>query len=153
MALNASTSTRVVLLRTSVVLAPNGGALKKMRLPFKMGLGSVLGNGNQYMPWIHIEDYLSACAFIIDHDAIEGPVNLVAPEANTNRQFSKQLAKSLGSRLWLTTPAWVLKAMLGERACLLLDSQRVSPEKLLSNGFEFKFSNLTSALADIYKKK
>lgn len=141
--------TRVVLLRTGIVLDARGGALQKMLLPFKMGVGGRLGSGRQYMSWIHYQDQIDAMHFLLTHESVSGAVNLVAPNPVTNREFTRCLAKSLGRPALLPMPAPVLKTLLGESSSLLLDSQRVTPEKLQKNGYRFAFSDLTLAFSDL----
>lgn len=143
--------TRVVLLRTGVVLAADGGALNKMLLPFKCGLGGRIGNGQQFMPWIHIQDHLSAMQFLLENTRIAGPVNLVAPEAERNREFTRALASALHRFALLPVPAFVLNIALGESSALLLDSQKVVPQVLLDAEFTFGFSNLKQTLVNLLK--
>lgn len=145
--------TRVVLLRTGIVLSPNGGALSKMLLPFKCFLGGRIGSGQQYMSWLHHQDCSNALHYLLTEKSLSGAVNLVAPQAVTNRTFTKNLATSLQRFAILPMPKIVLHFLLGESSSLLLDSQRVSPKKLLDSGFNFRFTNLPSALADILRLK
>ncbi len=137
---------RVCLIRTSVVLDTSGGALKKMLLPFKLGLGGHFGSGKQWMPWIHLEDEVEIIVFALNNTGISGPINAVAPEAVTNKQFTQALAKALGRPAILWTPAITLKVLLGEQSHLLLDSTCMHPDKLLTQGFEFSHVSLESAL-------
>jgi uncharacterized protein (TIGR01777 family) len=140
---------RVVLLRTGLVLAAQGGMLKKMRLPFSLGLGSQLGDGSQMMSWIHLHDYLSAVLMLLDCEDCQGPFNMTAPQPASNKQFSRALAHSLGRPLLLRTPEWALKPVLGERSILLFGGQNVLPAKLLGNGFQFRYPTLEGALENI----
>ncbi|SEH71713.1 hypothetical protein SAMN05660691_00975 [Rheinheimera pacifica] len=141
-----SANTRVCLLRTGIVLANEGGALKKMLLPFKLGLGGRIGNGEQYMSWVHLQDMLRLTDFLLQHPTLTGPFNATAPNPVTNAEFSQQLAKVLHRPAILPMPAFVLKLMLGEMADLLLTGQRVIPAKLQHAGFAFKYSQLSDAL-------
>jgi uncharacterized protein len=141
--------TRVVLLRTGIVLAKQGGALAKMLLPFKLCLGGRIGSGQQYMAWIHYRDHISAMHFLLREKTISGPVNLVAPSAEKNREFTQALAKSLRRIAIFPVPRFVLQALLGESSSLLLDSQKVIPQTLSNRGFSFEFSKLKSALIDL----
>ncbi|HEY0924581.1 TIGR01777 family oxidoreductase [Rheinheimera pacifica] len=141
-----SANTRVCLLRTGIVLANEGGALKKMLLPFKLGLGGRIGNGEQYMSWVHLQDMLRLTDFLLQHPTLTGPFNATAPNPVTNAEFSQQLAKVLHRPAILPMPAFVLKLMLGEMADLLLTGQRVIPAKLQHAGFAFKYSQLPDAL-------
>ena len=138
---------RVCLLRTGLVLHADGGMLKKMRRPFKLGLGSRLGNGRQYMSWIHRHDYVEALLFLLHHPECKGAFNLTAPTPVENRAFTDALAQSLHRRAFLATPQSLLKPILGERSLLLFGGQKVLPERLLSEGLYFRFTELANALA------
>jgi len=141
---------RKVYLRTGVVLSPYGGALARILLAFKLGLGAVIGSGKQFMPWISIEDVIEAIGFIIANDKINGPVNLTAPNPVTNYHFSKSLGKILSRPVLFKIPAFVLRGALGEMAdALLLTSSRVIPQKLIDNGYSFKYSTIDEALKAI----
>ncbi len=145
--------TRVALLRTGIVLAPKGGALGKMLLPFKLCLGGRIGSGEQYMSWIHYQDHINAMHYLLNEASVAGPVNLVAPNPQTNSQFTQALAKALGRIAIFPVPKQVMQLLLGESACLLLDSQKVLPNKLLDSGFKFKFEHLAAALNDVVRGK
>jgi len=140
---------RVVLLRTGVVLGRNGGALAQMLPPFKLGAGGPIGNGRQYLPWIHLHDLVSAVAAMIADERYRGPVNGVAPEEATSRAFATALGRALHRPAILPTPAFALRAIFGEAATVLLASQRVAPAVLIGHGFTFAFPTLDAALADI----
>lgn len=140
---------RVCLLRTGLVIGKNGGFLEPMIQSFKFGLGGKLGSGNQWMPWIHIDDYVAMCKALLNNDALEGIFNLTAPNPATNRDFTQALAAQLKRPALLPMPDWVLKLMLGERAELLLGSQRVIPKRLQDAGFQFKYPALDAALANV----
>jgi uncharacterized protein (TIGR01777 family) len=142
--------TRLVMLRTGVVLG-DGGALKKMLLPFKLGLGGILGNGSQYMPWIHIDDMVSIIVESLHNSDINGPVNCVSPVFTTNKKFTKTLGSVLRRPTVFPVPAFILKLIFGEAACVLLDSQKVYPQKLKDRNFVWKFSNLRTALKDLVR--
>ena len=148
-ALQASQKTRVSLLRTGVVLSRDGGALSKMRLPFSLGLGGRIGDGNQYMSWIHINDMVAAILFLLEHKHCEGAYNLTAPTPVTNSEFVKAYAASLGRPAIFPMPALALKLLMGEAADLLITGQRVVPHKLVDAGFKFSFTDIGSAFADI----
>jgi uncharacterized protein (TIGR01777 family) len=137
---------RVCLLRTGLVLHADGGMLKKMQLPFKLGLGSRLGDGRQIMSWIHRHDYLNALLFLLDHPDCRGAFNLTAPMPVSNRAFTAELARSLQRKAFLVTPEWALKPVLGERSLLLFGGQRALPAALLARGFAFRFQTLADAL-------
>jgi len=144
--------TRVVLLRTGIVLSHQGGALSKMLLPFKYCLGGKIAHGDQYMSWIHEIDYINALDFILNDEKLSSAINLVAPNAVTNSVFSQTLAQSLQRPAILPMPKTILQLLLGESSCLLLDSQRVVPQAILNSGFEFHYPRLPSALNAIVKK-
>ncbi len=141
---------RVCYLRTGIVLGSDGGALKSMQIPFKFGLGASLGDGNQWMSWIDIEDVVRSILFIIQNKEISGPVNIVSPNPVTNKEFSKTLANSLNRPLFFSIPKFIIKILLGEMGSeLLLSSQFVVPEKLIKNGYTFKYAHLKDALKAI----
>ncbi|HEX5792300.1 MAG TPA: TIGR01777 family oxidoreductase, partial [Rheinheimera sp.] len=142
----ASPATRVCIMRTGIVLAPDGGALKKMLLPFQLGLGGRMGNGEQYMSWIHIHDMLRLIEFLLLHPTLQGTFNATAPTPVTNAEFSRTLAKVLRRPALVPMPAFLLQLLLGEMACLLLTGQRVIPANLSKAGYEFHFAELEPAL-------
>jgi len=138
---------RTVNLRFGVVLSKKGGALKEMLTPFKMGVGGVLGNGKQYMSWIVLDDAVRAIQFALENDTLAGPVNVVAPQAVTNREYTKTLGKVLGRPTIVRMPAFAARAAFGEMADdLLLASTRMVPERLQQAGFSFNFPDLEPAL-------
>lgn len=138
---------RVVHLRSGMVLSPQGGALAKMLPPFRAGLGGRLGNGRQYMSWISLEDWLEAAAYVLEHPALRGPVNFVAPQPVTNRDFTKTLGRVLGRPTICPVPGFALRLLLGEMADeLLLSSARATPAALLASGFSFRHPELEGAL-------
>ncbi len=143
---------RRVLARTGVVLAREGGALPKMALPFRFGLGAILGSGRQWVPWIHLEDEASALHFVLENESARGAVNFVAPALATQFELAHELAHALHRRLFARVPAWLLRAGLGEMASLVLDSQRVAPLRLLELGFRFRYSRLGAALSDLCRR-
>lgn len=140
-----SEKTRVCVLRTGIVLSRYGGALEKMVPMFKLGLGGPIGNGEQYMSWIHIQDMLNAILHLMTHEECRGVFNLTAPEPVTNAAFAKRLAEKLKKPYKLTMPAFVLKIMMGEMSDLLVHGQRVVPKKLLASGFEFQYNDIVAA--------
>lgn len=140
-------NTRVVNLRSGIVLSKKGGALAKMLTPFKMGLGGRIGSGKQMMSWIDLQDEVNAILFIINNQQLSGPINLVSPNAVTNQNFSMNLAKVLNRPCLMPLPAPVVKlifAQMGEE--LLLSSTNVQPTKLLQAGFKFKYASLEKSL-------
>ena len=138
---------RVCLLRTGVVLAAEGGALEKMRLPFKLGLGGPIGSGEQYMSWIHLDDMVEGICFLMDHSQCSGPFTLTAPQPVPNKAFVSAFANALNRPAFMPMPGFALKVIMGEAADMLLTGQRVIPQKLLDAGFEFKFDSVDKAFA------
>jgi len=144
-ALAAEEVTRVVLLRTGVVLAKGEGALAKMITPYRFGLGGPLGDGNQMMSWIQLEDMVRAIQYLLEHDNLSGPVNMTAPGPVTNEAFSRTLASVLNKPHFMRVPAFVLKLGLGEMSSMLLEGQAVVPDKIRNHGFEFKYPTVREA--------
>ncbi|MDD1748752.1 MAG: TIGR01777 family oxidoreductase [Methanothrix sp.] len=141
---------RVVLPRTGIVLANDGGALQRMLLPFRLFAGGPLGSGRQWFPWIHIDDEVNAMVFALENSGIVGPVNFTAPEAVTMKQFCSALGKAMHRPSWAPVPAFILRTILGEMAdALVLGGQKAVPTKLIGCGFEFKYGRLEKALASI----
>ncbi len=148
----ADKGSRVVNLRFGIVLSPEGGALQKMLLPFKLGLGGTFGSGKQYMSWISLEDVIRAIYHCLTTNAIRGPVNIVAPQPLTNKEFTKTLGRVLHRPTFMTVPESVLQLAVGESANeLLLSSSRVKPEKLMETGFQFRYPELENALKHLLK--
>lgn len=138
---------RTVQTRFGTILGPGGGALEKMLGPFQWGLGGILGSGRQYMSWIHLDDVVSALVFLLGRSDAEGAYNVVAPAAVRNREFTTVLGRVLRRPTVLPAPAFALRLALGEMADeLLLSSTRVHPERLLAQGFRFRFDALEAAL-------
>ncbi len=144
--------TRLVYLRTGIVLDRKGGALAKMLTPFKLCLGGRIADGRQFMSWIHINDMVKAMAFLLNTKNINGAVNMVAPKPVSNQQFTNELASALNRMAILPMPGVVLKLLLGESSALLLGSQRVQPTQLLAASFEYTFPDLKIALSDLLKQ-
>lgn len=144
---------RTVCLRFGVALAPNGGALAKILLPFRLGLGGKFGDGRQYMSWVTQEDLVAAVHHVVYDDSLSGPVNVVAPHPVTNAEFTKTLGKVLNRPTIFGVPSFALKLLLGEMAGpLLLEGQRVEPSKLLASRFEFKYPELEPALKSLLRR-
>ncbi|MFZ1290420.1 MAG: TIGR01777 family oxidoreductase [Melioribacteraceae bacterium] len=144
---------RTVQLRFGVVLSKKGGALEKMIIPIRLGVGSALGNGNQYMPWIHISDVLNIILFCLENKNLKGAYNTVSPMFVTNKEFTKTLAKVLNKQLFLpNVPDFILKLILGEMAEIVLEGSKVSPQKIIEAGYNFKFPNLENALRNLFKE-
>ncbi len=144
-----SEMTRVCILRTGVVLAPQGGALLKMLPPYRLGLGGPLGHGRQYMPWIHMLDMVRGIIYLLETPHAHGEFNLCAPHPVSNKQFSQTLAKTLKRPHLLFTPKWVMSVAMGESSVLLFDSIRAKPKKLTELGFRFSYSRLEPALKNL----
>jgi len=144
---------RVVKIRTAVVLSKNEGALAKMMTPIQFGIGSPLGSGKQYMPWIHIDDICSIYEFALKNPEVEGSYNASAPQHTMNENLTKLIAKVLNKPLFMpNVPSFILKLIFGELADALLEGSRASSEKIEKAGFEFQFSDLKMALEDLLKK-
>lgn len=142
----ASQQTRVCLLRTGIVLSEQGGALAKMLPLFKLGLGGPIGDGQQFMSWIHQEDMVRLIDFLLQSDELSGPFNATAPRPVSNKQFSTLLAERFGKKAPFTVPAFVLRLAFGEMADLLLFGQNVQPRRLMDSGFQFHYPHLKDAL-------
>ena len=144
---------RTCYLRTGIVLGKKGGALAKMLPAFKLGLGGPMGNGKQWMSWIHIDDLTGIILHAINHKDIKGAINGTAPNPVTNKEFTSTLASVLKRPAFLPMPAFVLKLMLGQMAEeLLLSGQRVIPKKILDAGYEFQYAELENALSEVVQK-
>jgi uncharacterized protein len=141
---------RVCRLRIGLVLGRDGGALPAMALAARLGLGAVIGQGGQYVSWIHLRDLGRLILFAIDDARLSGPVNAVAPNPVSQRDFTRALADHWHRPMWFAMPARLLRAMAGEMSDLLLTSQRVVPEVALAHGFHFAHQNLTEAVSDIF---
>ena len=140
---------RVVLIRTGLVLASQGGFLSRLILPFKLALGGPIGKGRQWMPWIHIDDQIALIDFLMHENAATGPYNACAPHPVRNAEFAKALGRVLHRPAFIPVPAFVLRVGLGEMSLLLLGGQRAMPAKLLATGFTFRFTDLRAALNDL----
>jgi uncharacterized protein len=140
---------RVCTLRTGLVVGKNGGFLQRMLLPFKLGLGGRLGEGRQWMSWVHRSDLIRMIEYLLDSPGSSGVYNSTAPHPVTNREFTRTLAKVLKRPALLPVPAPVLKVALGELSVLLLGGQRVVPKRFLEEAFEFEFETLEPALTDV----
>ncbi|HET9697718.1 MAG TPA: TIGR01777 family oxidoreductase [Terriglobales bacterium] len=145
---------RVVLLRIGVVLSMNGGALPQMLPPFRMGLGGKVGSGKQYWPWITLEDIVRVIRFSLITEAVSGPVNVVAPQQTTNKEFTKALGRVLKRPTIFPLPGVAVTLMLGEMGQeALLVSERVEPAKLKNLGFVYRHPQIDEALADVMAKR
>ena len=146
----AAGSTRLVIFRLGLVLGVDGGALGKMNRLFRAGLGGKLGSGMQPVSFIHIRDLIDAIIFAIENGTIAGIVNAVAPSLIDNTEFTKKLAKVFGQPAIFTVPEFALKLVYGEGAQVLLEGQKVLPEKLMAAGFRFQYPTLQNALVNIF---
>lgn len=144
-----SSDVRVCLLRTSPVLSNDGGMLARMLPPFRLGLGARLGNGHQWMGWVHIEDYVAMVLRLLHDGQMRGPYNMAAPQPVTNAEFTASLAAALHRPALFVAPAMLLKLAMGESASLLLEGQRVVPKKMESAGYRFAFPALNDALNNL----
>lgn len=138
--------TRVCIARTGIVLDEDGGALAKMMMPFRLGLGGPIGQGTQFMSWIHIEDMVKALTFMLQNTKCTGPYNLTSPNPNTNGFFSIKLAKRLDRPCVFRVPKVVIKILMGESSDLVLFGQKVIPARLMGAGFTFTYPTLEEAL-------
>jgi uncharacterized protein (TIGR01777 family) len=145
----AQLNVRVCLLRTGLVLSSKGGFLEKMLPPFKLGLGGKLGTGQQFMPWIHINDMVNIIVFLANNDQLKGIFNTCSPNPVNNEVFTQALARQLNRPAFFSVPSFVLNTLLGEMSRLLLTGQRAKPENLTANGFEFIYTDINEALADV----
>jgi uncharacterized protein (TIGR01777 family) len=142
---------RIVKLRTGIVLDEDGGALPQMANPVKWGVGSPLGSGRQWMPWIHWQDVVDLYFYAITNAKLKGVYNMVAPNPVTNKDFTKILARQLHRPLWApNVPAFLLKLLFGEMSIVILGSTKVTCQKIEEAGFKFKYTELAAALKEIY---
>lgn len=141
---------RTVNLRFGIVLMEKGGALEKMAAPFYWNLGAPIGSGKQIIPWIHIKDLNQIILQAIQSTSMKGPYNCCSPDIVTNREFSRQIAETIGKKMWLPhIPEFMMRLILGERASLLLEGSAVSAGKILNTGFTFNYPELNNALRDL----
>ncbi len=143
---------RRVVIRTGVVLSREGGALPRLALPFRFFLGGPLGNGRQWVPWIHIADEVRAIRFLLENEEARGPYNLAAPNPVTNRELARALRQVLRRPSWLPVPAPALRLALGEMSAVLLTGQRALPHRLLEADFRFQFPEISTALQNLFQE-
>jgi uncharacterized protein (TIGR01777 family) len=149
----ASGRTRVVCVRTGVVLEQDGGALPQMLPPFTFGAGGPVGSGRQFWPWIHRDDWVAMVRWAIQTPAASGPLNATAPTPETNRAFAQALGRAIHRPAFVPAPAFALRLLLGEMAdALLLSGQRAVPAKAQRLGFTFAYPQLDQALAAIFDR-
>lgn len=144
---------RVALMRFSVILGKNGGALARMLPPYRYFAGGPMGSGKQWFSWMHIQDLAAAVEMILLNEDMQGPFNFCSPHPERNLAFAKALGKALGRPASLKIPAFVMKLIMGELGNVLLGSQRCVPQKLRQHGFEFKYPLLETALGDLLNEK
>jgi uncharacterized protein (TIGR01777 family) len=142
---------RVVRLRFGIVLGRSGGALGRMALPFRLGVGGNLGTGRQWFPWIHLEDAIGLISYSLANPEVEGPLNATAPESVTSHDFARTLGTVLRRPSWAHVPAPVLKAVLGEMSGMVLTGQNAVPSRALALGYVFRHPTLEGALKDILR--
>ncbi len=140
---------RVVNLRIGIVMGREGGALAKLIPIFRWGLGGRLGTGQQWVPWIHVDDLVSMIAWCLEDVSVSGPVNATAPNPVRNRELTRELAQQLNRPAIVPVPKFGVRLALGEFANSLFDSQRVIPEAALNHGFHFQYSDLSNAIKGI----
>ncbi|MCL5257407.1 MAG: TIGR01777 family oxidoreductase [Chloroflexi bacterium] len=144
-----SMGVRRAVIRSAVVLSMKGGAFPRMLLPFRLHAGGPIGNGRQWLSWIHIRDEVAAIRFLIENGAASGPFNLSAPGALTNAQFARAIGETMRQPAAIPVPAFVLRLLYGEMAAVLLEGQRAVPKRLTKMGFSFRFPDARSALQDL----
>jgi uncharacterized protein (TIGR01777 family) len=142
---------RVCLLRTGVVLGKNGGALAKMLPPFKLGLGGPIGDGRQTMSWIHIDDWINACVYLIENHDMQGAYNFTAPQPVSNKAFTRALSRAVRRPALFRVPCKVLQIAMGEGSELLCEGQKVVPKRLLDHGFRFEHPDIDEAMNSIVR--
>jgi len=143
---------RTVIFRFGVVLGRGGGALGKMLIPFRLGLGGVVGDGTQPLSWVHMDDLVSAFLAAIENKGFAGIYNLTAPNPTTNRGLTETLGHALHMPAVLKIPAFVVRLQFGEAAKILLEGQRVLPKRLLESGFSFRFTEIEKAVGDLVRE-
>lgn len=147
-----SAGVRVCLLRTGLIMSKHGGMLGRMLLPFKLGLGARLGDGRQWISWVHIDDYVAMVLRLLHDKQASGPYNMTSPHPVTNAEFTSTLAQTLHRPALFASPAPLLKLALGERASMLLEGQKALPGKMTAAGYNFRFASLESALGNLLSK-
>ncbi|MBM7704421.1 TIGR01777 family oxidoreductase [Metabacillus iocasae] len=140
---------RTVRTRFGIILGKDEGALPKMVLPYRLFVGGTVGSGEQWVSWVHIEDVVSIIAFVIEHEDVNGPVNVTAPHPVQMKEFGQTIGRVLGRPHWLPVPSAGLKVMLGEMSTLILDGQKVIPQKLGEHHYKFTYNELEGALKNL----
>ena len=152
-ALEAAPATRVVLLRTGLVLSRDGGALPQFARPFLFGVGGRIGSGEQYVSWIHRDDWIAMIEWALAHATIAGPLNATAPNPVTNATLAKEIARVLRRPALVPAPAFAMRLLLGEMSDTILTGQRVLPARAEAAGFAFRYPVLDGALRSLYAKR
>ncbi|WP_404358075.1 TIGR01777 family oxidoreductase [Cytobacillus firmus] len=142
---------RTVFCRFGIILEKDDGALPRMALPYKLFAGGPVGTGDQWVSWIHLDDVVNGILYCIEHEQLQGPVNFTSPNPLTMKEFGKILGEVLNRPHWLPAPGFALKIALGEMSTLVLEGQKVLPEKLQALGYDFLYPDLRSALRNIYQ--
>lgn len=141
---------RVVCVRTSTVLSEKGGALEVLKKPIELNVGAALGTGDQYFPWIHIDDLVNIYFKAVEDVSMNGAYNASAPDFINNRELTTKIASHLDKKLWLPNiPKFIIKTVLGEMSVLALEGSRISANKIENAGFKFQYNNLDAALSDV----
>lgn len=152
-AMTAAGATRVVLLRTGVVFARDGGALPQMTLPFRLFAGGPVGSGRQQVSWIHIDDWVNMVRWALDASSVKGPLNMTAPDPVSNAELARAIGRVLHRPAIIRAPAFALRLALGEMADVVLKGQRVLPAKAIAQGFTFRYPEVDGALRAIYSER
>jgi uncharacterized protein len=148
----AAAHTRVAVLRNGVVLHPADGALQKMLLPFRLGAGGPLGSGAQYLPWIHLADWVEMITWLLQQPDARGAFNVTAPSPATNAEFTRALGRAVKRPAFIPVPGFALRLALGELADTLLTGQRAVPARATATGFSFRFAEIEPALRDLLRR-
>ena len=147
-----SQDVRVVVMRFGVILGKSGGAMAKMIPAFKLFVGGSMGSGQQWFPWMHLDDLTSAIQFILENDQIRGPVNFCAPNPARYREMAKALGEALNRPAIMPAPAFMIRLAMGEFGNVFLASQRILPDKLVKNGFSFKYPDIKDAIRAVVQE-
>jgi uncharacterized protein (TIGR01777 family) len=147
----ADVGVRRVVMRMGVVLSTRGGALPRMALPYRLFVGGRHGSGQQWLSWIHIRDQVRATRYLIEDERAQGIFNVTSPRPLRNREFLQRLGQALGRPSWFPVPAFAFRLLFGEMSTVLLDGQRVVPQRLEAQGFDFRFPDALGALRDLYQ--